>query len=55
LKRRPQIAEAISEILAERRMELEAARDHLTGEAVKERLRKTQGDLLARIRKFFTL
>jgi small-conductance mechanosensitive channel/CRP-like cAMP-binding protein len=55
LQRRPQIAEAISELLAQRRVDLEAAREHLSGEAVKERLRRTQGDLLQRIRKFFTL
>jgi CRP-like cAMP-binding protein len=55
LHRRPQIAESISQVLAQRRVELEAAREHLTGEAVKERLKKTQGDLLQRIRNFFTL
>jgi len=55
LQRRPEIAESISQILAQRRMELEAARDHLTGEAQRERLKKTQGDLLQRIRKFFTI
>jgi small-conductance mechanosensitive channel len=55
LQRRPQIAEAISQTLAQRRLELDAAREHLTGEAIKDRLRNTQGDLLLRIRKFFTL
>lgn len=55
LHRRPQIAESISQVLAQRRVELEAAREHLSGEAVKERLKKTQGDLLQRIRNFFTL
>jgi CRP-like cAMP-binding protein len=55
LQNRPLIAEGISQILAQRRLELDAARDHLTGEAVKERMRGAQTDLLARIRKFFTM
>jgi len=55
LNQRPEIAEAISQILARRRVELEAVREHLAGEAMKNRLANTQGDLLARIRKFFTL
>jgi small-conductance mechanosensitive channel/CRP-like cAMP-binding protein len=55
LLRRPIIAEHISEILVTRRGELNAVRDHLTGEAVKERMKNAQGDLLQRIRKFFTL
>jgi small-conductance mechanosensitive channel len=55
LHRRPEIAEAISQILAERRVGLESAREHLTDEARKLRLKKTQGDLLQRIRNFFTL
>jgi CRP-like cAMP-binding protein len=55
LLQRPVIAEHISEILVARRGELNAVRDHLTGEAVKDRMKNAQGDLLQRIRKFFTL
>jgi CRP-like cAMP-binding protein len=48
LLRRPVIAEPISQILAQRREELDAARDHLTGEAPKERMKRgAQTDLLA--------
>jgi small-conductance mechanosensitive channel/CRP-like cAMP-binding protein len=55
LHRRPVIAEHISEILVSRREALNAAREHLTGEAARERMKNAQGDLLQRIRKFFTL
>jgi small-conductance mechanosensitive channel len=55
LRERPAIADAISEILVQRLSELDAAREDLTGEAHKERMKKTQGDLLQRIRKFFKL
>jgi CRP-like cAMP-binding protein len=55
LQKRPEIAEGISLILARRRVELDAAKEHLTEEALKQRLQSTQGDLLARIRNFFTL
>lgn len=55
LRRRPEIAEDISHILARRRVELEAVRDGLNEEAKRQRLSHTQGDVLRRIRKFFTL
>lgn len=55
LQQRPEIAEDISEQLARRRMELDAAREGLNEEAQRARLRYHQGDLLERIRNFFTL
>lgn len=55
LGRRPELAEDISHILARRRVELEAVREGLNEEAKRQRLRNAQGDLLRRIRNFFTL
>lgn len=55
LRRRPELAEDISHILARRRVELEAVRDGLNEEAKRQRMSHTQGDFLRRIRKFFTL
>ncbi|HEX8709529.1 MAG TPA: mechanosensitive ion channel family protein [Pyrinomonadaceae bacterium] len=55
LRRRPEVAEDISHILARRRVELEAIREDLNEEAMRLRMHRTQGDLLQRIRKFFTL
>lgn len=55
LRRRPEIVEDISHLLARRRVELEAVREDLNEEAMRLRLRHTQGDLLHRIRSFFTL
>jgi small-conductance mechanosensitive channel/CRP-like cAMP-binding protein len=55
LRRRPEIAEDISHLLARRRVELEAVREGLNEEAKRQRLRSAQGDLLKRIRSFFTL
>ncbi len=55
LRRRPEIAEDISHHLARRRVELEAVREDLNEEAMRLRVRRTQGDLLHRIRNFFTL
>jgi CRP-like cAMP-binding protein len=55
LKHRPEIAEDISEHLARRRVELDAAREGLTEEAMQARLRHHQGDFLKRIRHFFGL
>jgi small-conductance mechanosensitive channel/CRP-like cAMP-binding protein len=55
LKQRPEIAEDISEQLARRRVGLDAAREGLNEEAMQARLRYHQGDLLQRIRRFFTL
>jgi len=55
LKRRPEIAEDISHVLARRRVELEAVRDGLNEEAKLKLMSHTQNDLLRRIRDFFTL
>ncbi len=55
LRRRPEIAEDISHVLARRRVELEAVREGLNEEAKRLRMRRAQGDLLHRIRNFFTL
>jgi small-conductance mechanosensitive channel/CRP-like cAMP-binding protein len=55
LRRRPEIAEDVSHILARRRVELEAIREGLNEEAKRLRMSHTQGDFLRRIRKFFTL
>ena len=55
LRQRPQIAEGISRILACRRAELDAAREGLNAEAMRQRARSAENDLLRRIRSFFTL
>jgi small-conductance mechanosensitive channel/CRP-like cAMP-binding protein len=55
LHKRPEIAEDISQVLARRRAELEAAREDLTEEAKRARMRDHQGALLQRIRNFFAL
>jgi CRP-like cAMP-binding protein len=55
LRKRPELAEDISQVLARRRVELEAAREGLNDEAKRVRLRSHQGDLLQRIRSFFAL
>lgn len=55
IQRRPEIAEDISHVLARRRVELEAVRLGLNEEAKRQRLQHAQGDLLKRIRSFFTL
>lgn len=55
LARRPEIAEDISRILARRRAELDAVREGLGEEAMRQRMSHHQGDLLRRIRNFFSL
>jgi small-conductance mechanosensitive channel len=55
IKSRPEIAEDISHLLAHRRVELEAVREGLNEEAKRQRMSHAQGDLLKRIRNFFTL
>lgn len=55
LRRRPELAEDISHILARRRVELEAVLEGLNEEAKRLRMSHAQGDFLRRIRKFFTL
>jgi small-conductance mechanosensitive channel/CRP-like cAMP-binding protein len=55
LRRRPEIAEDISHILARRRVELDGIREDLNEEAIRQRMRHTQHDFLNRIRGFFKL
>jgi len=55
LARRPKIAEEMSDLLARRRVELEAVRENLSEEARRQRVQKTRGDLLGKIRRFFGL
>jgi small-conductance mechanosensitive channel/CRP-like cAMP-binding protein len=55
LHRRPEIAEDISHVLARRRAELDAVREGLSEEAMRQRMKNHQGDLLRRIRNFFSL
>jgi small-conductance mechanosensitive channel/CRP-like cAMP-binding protein len=55
LQSRPEIAEDISQVLARRRVELDAAREDLNEEAKRARLKYHQVDLLARIKRFFTI
>ena len=55
LRRRPEIAEDISQVIARRRVGLDAAREDLSEEAKRALLERHQVDLLARIRSFFAL
>ena len=55
LRSRPEIAEDISQVLARRRVELDAAREGLNEEAKRARMSQHQGALLQRIRSFFAL
>jgi len=55
LRRRPEIAEEISATLAHRRAGLDAAREEVSEEMLRERVTRTQTDLLLRIRQFFAL
>jgi small-conductance mechanosensitive channel/CRP-like cAMP-binding protein len=55
LQSRPEIAQDISTVLAQRKVELEATKESLTDEVKKQRLRHHQNDLLRRIQGFFTL
>lgn len=55
LRRRPEIAEQISMILAKRTVELEAVREKLDQSAQGERVRKVQGALLRGIRDFLNI
>jgi small-conductance mechanosensitive channel/CRP-like cAMP-binding protein len=55
LRRRPEIADDISTLLATRRVELEAAREDLNEEAKRQRMRYHENDLRRRIKNFFTL
>jgi small-conductance mechanosensitive channel len=55
LRSRPEIAEDVSEVLARRRAELDAAREDLNGEAKNARIRDHKGDFIRRIKDFFAL
>lgn len=55
LHKRPEIAEHISKVLAEREPGLEAARSELAAEVRDKKLREAHLDLLTRIRRFFGL
>jgi len=55
LRRRPEMAEEISATLARRRVGLDAAREEASGEAVSERVKKTQKAFLHCMRDFFGL
>jgi small-conductance mechanosensitive channel/CRP-like cAMP-binding protein len=52
---RPEVAEAISHVLARRRVELEAVRDDLDAEARAQRLKPVQEDIFARMAHLFGL
>jgi small-conductance mechanosensitive channel len=55
LRRRPEIAEDISQVIAHRRVALDAALQDLSEEAKRALMERHQVDLLARIRSFFAL
>lgn len=55
LIRRPEIADGLAEVLAQRRVELEAARDNLDVESKRRKMDAERFDLLGRIRGFFGL
>ncbi|MGV3754951.1 MAG: cyclic nucleotide-binding domain-containing protein [Verrucomicrobiota bacterium] len=55
LHQRPELAEQISHILAHRQVGLETAREGLDAEARQTRVNHAQGDILARIKDFFSL
>jgi small-conductance mechanosensitive channel/CRP-like cAMP-binding protein len=55
LHRRPELAESISHLLAQRKAELAALREGLHAESLRHTESATQPELLQRIKKFFTL
>jgi len=55
LRRRPEMAEDISQVIAQRRVALDAAREDLSEEAKRALMQHHQVDLLARIKGFFAL
>ncbi len=55
LASRPEIAESIASMLAKRRVELAAAREHLAGESAAQGFSSEQRDLLSKIKNFFKL
>ena len=52
---RPELAEDFSRILAQRRVELDSAREGLDAEDKKRRLAATESDIRAKIYRFFGL
>lgn len=55
LEGRPELAQGISKTLAQRRIELEAARENLDAETKRRRAETESGRILASIREFFAL
>jgi small-conductance mechanosensitive channel/CRP-like cAMP-binding protein len=55
IQRRPALAEEISMVLARRKVELDAAKAGIATDAMANRMKDTQGELLRRIRNFFRL
>jgi small-conductance mechanosensitive channel/CRP-like cAMP-binding protein len=55
LQKRPEIAEAISHLIAQRKLQHDTAMHQMDEEARRAHHEKTKSDLLERIRKFFTL
>jgi CRP-like cAMP-binding protein len=55
LRERPELADQVAEILAKRRVELEAARENLDVEALRRRVAAAKHDLLGSIGHFFGL
>ncbi len=55
VQQRPEIAEHVSQIMAERMVDLDAARGNLSDEVRERRMHAAQSDLKARIRAFFGL
>lgn len=55
LQRRPEIAQDLAHLLAQRRVELDAVLGELSEEAKRQRMNSLRTDLLGRIRQFFTL
>jgi small-conductance mechanosensitive channel/CRP-like cAMP-binding protein len=55
IRNRPEIAEDISHTLARRHVELEAVRESLSEDLVRQRMQHAQNALLTRIREFFKL
>lgn len=55
LHQRPELAEQISHLLAHRQVGLEAVREDLDAAARQARVKHAQGDILARIKEFFSL
>ena len=55
LDRRPQIAEQLAEVLAQRRGELKEIKEGMDNAAQRERIRAARHDFLGQIRSFFAL